>query len=62
MFLFYVFSSKISENKRAKQVLPGSGVGRGEVAQIMYIHVSKFKNDQIKFFKKNINYNEISLL
>jgi hypothetical protein len=34
------------EDKRAKQVLPGSRVGSG-VAQIMYIHISKCKNDNI---------------
>jgi hypothetical protein len=38
-----------SENKRAKRakkVLPGSS--GGEVAQIMYTHISKCKNDKIK--------------
>jgi O-acetyl-ADP-ribose deacetylase (regulator of RNase III) len=42
------------ENKRAEQVLPvgagGEGVGgqaEEEVAQIMYTHVSKCKNDKI---------------
>jgi hypothetical protein len=33
------------ENKRAEQVLPRSRV----VAQTMYIHVSKYKNNKIKF-------------
>jgi hypothetical protein len=42
-----VFSSTKSENKRSEQVLPRSG-GMG-VAQIMYTHVSKCKNE--KFFK-----------
>jgi hypothetical protein len=32
------------ENKRAEQVLPGTG----EVAQTMYTNVSKCKNDKIK--------------
>jgi hypothetical protein len=32
LIISYVFSSTKSENKRAEQVLPGSGVGRGEVA------------------------------
>jgi hypothetical protein len=40
-----VFSSKKLGNKRAEQVLPRR---RGEVAQIMYTHVSKCKNDEIK--------------
>jgi hypothetical protein len=48
----YVFSSTKSENKRVEQVLPGSrgrGCRRsGEVAQTMYTHVSKCKNDKIK--------------
>jgi hypothetical protein len=37
--------------KRAEQVLPGNWGERGsagkEVAQTMYTHVSKFKNDKI---------------
>jgi hypothetical protein len=49
--MFYVFSSTKSENKRAEQVLPGRG-GKGEMAQIMYTHVSQCKNYKIKF--KNI--------
>jgi hypothetical protein len=40
-FLCFLFNK--SENKKAEQVLPRSGV-RG-VAQIMYTHVSKCKND-----------------
>jgi hypothetical protein len=43
------------ENKRAEQVLPGSRVGSGgEVAQTMYTHMSKCKNDKIKERKKKI--------
>jgi hypothetical protein len=38
-----------SENKRVEQVLPRNG--GGEVAQIMYTHESKCKNDKIKFKK-----------
>jgi hypothetical protein len=30
----------------------GGGGKRGEVAQIMYTHVSKCKNDEIKFKKR----------
>jgi hypothetical protein len=62
--IFDIFSSTKLENKRAEQVLPG-GVGRQEVAQIMSTHVSKCKNDKIKFKKRrqisiklNINYFE----
>jgi hypothetical protein len=45
-----VFFPTKSENKRAEQVLPRSrGGGGGEVAQIMYTHVNKCKNDKIKF-------------
>jgi hypothetical protein len=48
-FIFYVFSSIKSENKRVEQVLPGSGGGRErKVAQIMYMHVNKRKNSKIK--------------
>jgi hypothetical protein len=39
------------ENKRAEKVLPrreGKGGRNGEVAQKMYTHVSKCKNDKIK--------------
>jgi hypothetical protein len=42
------------ENKRDEQVLPG-GVGRGKMAQIMYMHVSKCKNDKIKLKKRKEN-------
>jgi hypothetical protein len=39
---------------RAEQVFPESGwVGRREVTQTMYTHVSKCKNDKIKERKKN---------
>jgi hypothetical protein len=48
----YDFSSTKSENKRMEQVLPGSRgrwmAGVGDVAQTMYMHVSKCKNDKIK--------------
>jgi hypothetical protein len=36
------------ENKKVEQVLPGSGVGVGGVAQTRYTHVSKCKNDKKK--------------
>jgi hypothetical protein len=42
------FSSTKSENKR---LCPEAGCGE-EVAQIMYTHVSKYKNDRIKERKK----------
>jgi hypothetical protein len=48
------FLFKKSEHKRAEQVLPGSqlwgwvGERSGEVAQTMYTHISKCKNDKIK--------------
>jgi hypothetical protein len=59
MFLFYVFSLTISENRRARQVLSRVGrvlrwwEGRGgrerdrrmNTVQIMYAHVHKCKND-----------------
>jgi hypothetical protein len=38
------------EKKRVEQVLPGGGGGEA-VAQIMYTHVSKCKNNKIKNFK-----------
>jgi hypothetical protein len=41
-----MFSSTKLENKRVEQVLPGSGCG--EMAQIMYTHVRKCKNDKVK--------------
>jgi hypothetical protein len=47
LIISYVFSSKL-ENKRVEQVLSRSGGWRckcGVVAQIMYVHVSKCKND-----------------
>jgi hypothetical protein len=53
LIISYILSSIKSEKKRAEQVLPGSRGGEwvvGEVAEIMYIHVSKCKNDKIKFF------------
>jgi hypothetical protein len=51
-FLSHVFSSTKSENKRAQQVLLGGG---GGLAQIAYTHVSKYKNDKIKFKTKKNN-------
>jgi hypothetical protein len=36
---------------RAEQVLPGRGRGLRGLAQTMYIHVSKCKNDKIKINK-----------
>jgi hypothetical protein len=49
-----VFSSTKSENKRVEQVLPRRvwGLAGGKVAQTMYTHVSKCKNDKIKGEKK----------
>jgi hypothetical protein len=53
--LSYVFSSTKWENKRAEQVLPGSGDGEGGT-QAMYTHVSKCKIGKIflKIKKKRI--------
>jgi hypothetical protein len=48
--LSFVFYSIKLENKRVEQVLPE--VGRGEVVQIRYTHVSKCKNYKLK--KKRI--------
>jgi hypothetical protein len=49
LLAFIFFSSTKSENKRVEQVLPGRGWGKGEeVAQIIYTHVSKCKNDKRK--------------
>jgi hypothetical protein len=44
------FSSIKSEKKRAEQVLSGIGGWDcgGEVAQIIYTHVNKCKNNKIK--------------
>jgi hypothetical protein len=48
-----VFSSTKLENKRVEQVLPR--IGRGvEMAQTMYTHVSKYKNDKIKNKRKRV--------
>jgi hypothetical protein len=44
----------VCQFKRVEQVLPGSRVGGGGVAQIMYTHVSKCKNDKIKLKNKKI--------
>jgi hypothetical protein len=43
----YVFSSRKLENKRVERTAWEWGKG-GEVAQTMYAHVSKCKNDKIK--------------
>jgi hypothetical protein len=56
LIISYVFSSRKSENKRAEQVQPrkrGVSGRKGEVAQTMYTHISKCKNDKIKERKKN---------
>jgi hypothetical protein len=46
------FSSTKSENKRVEQVLPGRrGQRDREVAQTMYTHVSKCKNNKKIFLK-----------
>jgi hypothetical protein len=45
-YLLYFFFTK-AENKMAEQILSG-GQGMGEMAQIIYTHVSKCKNDKIK--------------
>jgi hypothetical protein len=49
-FLIYVLSSTKFESRRAEQFPPGgrggvTQVGSGEVAQIMYTHISKCNND-----------------
>jgi hypothetical protein len=57
LIVSYVFSSTKLENKRVEQVLPrkgGDGMS-GEVAQTMYTHVSKCKNDKIKERKKKMH-------
>jgi hypothetical protein len=48
LIIFYVFSSRKLENKRAEQVLHRQGGKGEEVAQTMYSHVSKCNNDKIK--------------
>jgi hypothetical protein len=51
LIISYVFSS--TKSKREEQVLPRKW--EGEVAQTMYTHVSKYKNDKInkeKMFPK----------
>jgi hypothetical protein len=50
LIISYVFSSTKSE-KRAEQVLPGRG---REVAQTVYTHCNKCKNDKIKGEKEKI--------
>jgi hypothetical protein len=56
-FSYYLlcFSSAKSEKKRAKQVLPRCGGGKGEVAQITYIHIRKCKNDFKKVVSENMD-------
>jgi hypothetical protein len=44
-YLLCFFFNKIREQEG------GTGQGRGKAAQIMYTHVSKCKNDKIKFKK-----------
>jgi hypothetical protein len=54
LLFFYVFFSTKSEKKRAEQVLSRGGEGGevlGMVVKIMYTHISKCKNDKIKFKK-----------
>jgi hypothetical protein len=57
LFIIYVFSLTKSENKSGEQFLPGGG--QVVVAQIMYKHVSKCKNDKIKFKKMYKRYDQI---
>jgi hypothetical protein len=52
LIISYVFSSTKSENKRAEQVLPGSGGWGWGAGGPMYTHASKGKNDKIKERKK----------
>jgi hypothetical protein len=40
--LFFITNNK---RKKSRKLFPG---GQGEVAQTMYTHVSKYKNDKIK--------------
>jgi hypothetical protein len=52
-YLLCFFSYKIGEKEGGigsaqRQGGRGAGWGQGEVAQIMYTHVSKYKNDKIK--------------
>jgi hypothetical protein len=60
--LFFMFFLQQSQRTRGwTRFCPEVGVGgRGEVAQIMYAHVSKCKNDKIKF-KKRRNNPEVAL-
>jgi hypothetical protein len=51
LFISYVFSSPKLENKRVEQAQArskGGELGSGVMAQTMYTHVSKCKNDKIK--------------
>jgi hypothetical protein len=54
-YLLCFFFNKIGEQegRTGSAQRWGSGGGTGEVAQIMYILVSKCKNDKIKFFFKS---------
>jgi hypothetical protein len=52
IYCSYISSTK-SEKRKAEQVLPGSrGWWWGVMAQIIYTHVSKCKNDKTKQEKK----------
>jgi hypothetical protein len=45
------------EEKGRNRFYPEAGWRWGKMAQIMYTHVSKCKNDQIKFLKNTMGYN-----
>jgi hypothetical protein len=49
-YLFCLLSTKL-ENKRAEEFLPRSGWG--EVAQTIYTHASKCKNNKLKLKNSN---------
>jgi hypothetical protein len=51
-YLLCFLSTKLENKRAAEQVLPRSW-GLGEVAQKMYTHVSKCKNDKITLKLKN---------
>jgi hypothetical protein len=50
-YLIWFFSSAKLGNKRVEQILPRHGREEEEVAQVMYTHVSKCKNNKIKILK-----------
>jgi hypothetical protein len=50
-FLLSMFS--LQQNQRTRGRMEAGGQGWGEVAQTMYTHVSKCKNNKIKGEKKN---------